>query len=92
VNPFKNIMTNPAQILRVACRWLLPAAALFLTGCQSARSTTEVISPPPPLRGSSPIAAYDSYALALDRQYAELRSTAIALAYSGKKPDAPKQL
>ena len=56
---------NPLPSSRVAC-FCLSLAALALTGCRSSPtvSTIGVSSPPPPLVGSTPIAAYDDYAAA----------------------------
>jgi hypothetical protein len=45
---------------------LLGFAAIFLSGCASSEPVAAigVSSPPPPLVGSTPIAAYDDYARA----------------------------
>jgi hypothetical protein len=62
-------MTISSPVFTAVSRLALPAAVLLLfAGCQTPTPTVAVISPPPPMFGSTPIAAYDAYALALKPQ------------------------
>lgn len=56
---------KPFPPSRAAALWIGLAALLF-TGCRNAPRVGDigVSSPPPPLIGSAPIAAYDDYARA----------------------------
>ena len=58
-------MTLSASFPQFASRLILPGALLLFAGCQTGGSAIAVSSPPPPVSGSAPIAAYDAYALAL---------------------------
>jgi hypothetical protein len=67
-------MSFPAPVSTIAGRLMLPLALILLAGCHSPRQPVAVTSPPPPILGSTPIAAYDAYALAIKPQVGTPRS------------------
>jgi len=64
-------MTISSLTSKIILRLLLPVSLTVLCGCQNPSpriSEIGVFSPPDPLFGSVPIAAYDEFALALKPQ------------------------